>query len=456
MMKLKFILFTVLMLLATKTLAADIVYPKNENVTINSPVTFFIGSEDCTLPLTINSEPVEIHNSGGFYHTVKLNTGENIFKIDNGKETKTYIITRPEPKIDQEKAVSKTDYKAPVTYLTNSNNVPLRSTPYDGGINRLQNLEKNIPLNIIGEYDSFYKVQLARDDYAWIDNGYLTKAEIQSNNPAKIQTYTYDETPQKRIFTLKLNKKVPYILSETNGKGLDLVVYNIDGFPENKFEFHINETGKKFGYKSYYKNNCELIIEVKSYPHIIADSPLKGLTVTVDAGHGGDEFGAIGCLGDKEKDINLAIAKRLQGYLTAAGANVIMTRENDIAVSLTDRVKISQKNNTDIFLSIHNNALPDSMAELRSSGTSVYYFYPQSKALAKSISSSLISELSMCDDKVRQESFAVIRNTESPSILIEIGYMINPEDNSKLISSEFQDKAALAILHGLEKYLIEH
>ncbi|MDE6138616.1 MAG: N-acetylmuramoyl-L-alanine amidase, partial [Candidatus Gastranaerophilales bacterium] len=237
--------------------------------------------------------------------------------------------------------------------------------------------------------------------------------------------------------------------------GFDLVVYNIKGFPENKFEFHINRTSKAFGYKSYYKNESELVIEVKNFPQVDEQKPLEGLKITIDPGHGGKEYGAIGCLGDKEKDVNFSISQKLKTKLENAGANVFMTRNGDSDISLTNRVKTAQQQDSDIFISIHNNAFPDSAAKSNRSGTSVYYFYPQSKELANKILETLTCELCMNNDKVRQESFAVIRNTDSPAILIELGYMINPEDNAKIINNNFQEKAAEAILHGLEKYLNE-
>ncbi len=467
MKTLKLLILISILTFGTCAKSVEIVYPKSKSAIINSPVTFFIGNEKNEKSLYINSEEVKIHESGGFNYPVDLNIGENIFNISNGKETKTYKIIRKASSTIQAKPHQNL-YDTIQTYLTKETNVPLRATPYDNGINRLQHLEKDIPLTVVGEAGNFYKVQLARDDYAWINKNSVTKTESE-NVPAKIASYTYEENLHKRVYTLKLNKKVPYILSETRSyitkdnftklepvvNGLDLVVYNVQGYPENTFEFHINKTGKSFGYKTYYKNNTELVIEVKNYPQIISTKPLEGLKITIDPGHGGIEFGTIGCLGDKEKDINLSISKKLQKKLAEAGATVFMTRENDSEVSLSARVLKTQKNDSDIFISIHNNALPDSAAKSNRSGSSIYYFYPQSKQLADKILESLTCELCMNNDKVRQESFAVIRNTESPAILIELGYLINPEDNAKIINPEFQDKAAEAILHGLENYLNE-
>ncbi len=463
------VLFLVIVFFITNgisTPAAEVIYPKSSNVTINSPTTFFVGNENPENSLFINDIKIDIHPSGGFYFPVDLNIGKNTFKFDNGEEQFEYLITREAP-IEKTKAESiLTYYKEAKIYTTCDDNIPLRSTPYDFGANRLQHLAKGIDLKIVGEQNNFYKVELARDDYAWISKSHVKLSDNESYKPANIQGFVYSENADLRTFTLKLSKKAPYTLSEnivyktdnnidykTLTNGLDLVVYNINDYPENKYEFHINMTGQLFGYKSYYKSNNELVIEVKNPPIIDKNSPLNGINITLDPGHGGSEFGAIGCLGDKEKDINLQIALNLQKKLTDLGANVFMTRTDDSAVSLNNRVKFSQKNNTDIFISIHNNAFADSQANAEKCGTSAYYYYPQSKYLAKTIQTTLLDELGLSDDKVRQESFAVVRNTNSLAVLLEVGYMILPDENSKLISNEFQDKAADAIVKGLEKYL---
>lgn len=439
---------------------ANIIYPKSKVVTINSDTTFFVGNENPNKTLKINNEEVNVHQSGGFFHPVKLDIGQNNFTITNGSKTEIYKIMRPFEKVQTKK--HEIIYPETRIYVVKTDNAPLRSIPYDGGDTRLQHFDKGMPLNIVGEYGNFYKVQLARDDYAWIGKEFCVKIKGYDNSPARIYGFIYDETPEKRIFMLKLSKKVPFILSETRSyimdensrfepftNGLDFVVYNVKGYPENKYEFHINPIGKSFGYKSYYRNDKELVIEVKNPPK----NELKGMKITLDSGHGGKESGAIGCLCNKEKDINLAVAQKLKQKLEKEGAIVYMTRNNDDYVSLNDRVKFSQDNKSDIFISIHHNALADSSAYSGRSGSSVYYFYQQSRELADKIHKAMIDELQMKDDKVRDASYAVIRNTESLAILIEIGYMIDPDDNSKIITPEFQQKAADAILHGLENYI---
>ena len=431
--------------------SAEIVYPKSNNVVINSAETFFIGNEKPDKALKINGENVSIHSSGGFWHVVKLDYGENKFVIDNGNDTQIYNITRNNINSTIKEESTYQSYEKPLIIETNADNVPLRSMPNDFGLNRLQHLQKDIQMKVVGEFGNYYKVQLSRDDFAWLSKDYANKLDTNDLNQQKIIAFDYHEDSTKRIYEIKLSDKVPYTLSESDG--LDLVVYNVKDYPYNKYEFHIANSGKLFGYKSYYTDDNRLIIEVKKFPDINKSTPLKGLKIAIDAGHGGTELGAIGGLNDNEKDVNLEISKILKENLETNGANVIMTREDDSFVGLNDRVEIANKNNAQIFISIHNNALPDSAAHLKSTGSETYYFYQQSKELAKDVVEALAKETGFKNNGAKAQSFAVVRNTNCPAILVEVGYIINPEDNAKLIDKDYQNKIAEAILHGLENYL---
>lgn len=457
------IIMAVIMLAGT-AYGAEIVYPKSENVTINSPVTFFIGNEKPDKELYINGEKVKIHPSGGFYHVVKLNTGENVFNIDNKTDdAKIFKIRRPVKAAEKKETTAYKSLSEPAIYITKNENSPLRNAPDDNGTSRLQNLPKDIPLKIIGSLGKFYKIELGQDDFAWIDKNNVAPANYDYT-PAKIESFTYEEDSSKITYTVKLNKKVPFVASEKrvfdvinekyepSADGLDITLYNINGYPDSKYELNFNQENMLFGYKINFTDGNEFKVEIKKTPQ---SETLKGLVITLDPGHGGSEYGAIGCLGTKEKDVNLSIALKTKDLLEKAGAKVYITRTDDSYLGLHDRVKFSQKNNSDIFISIHSNALPDSLAETYRSGTSTYYFYPQSAPLARALITTMTKELRTANDKVRQESFAVIRNHESVSVLVEVGYMINPEDNSKLVNPEFQQKAALSILHGIERYINE-
>ena len=447
-------LFVIFVSMFEGALAFDIVYPKKENVTINADKTFFIGNEQNYKDLKINGQPVLLHQSGGFKHTVSLNYGVNTFVIDNGAEKKVYKIARPVKPAGAPKERKYVHYNSDseVIIKTSSQNVPLRSSPVDAGLNRLQHLQKDIELVAIGEYGDFYKVRLGRDDSAWISKSNTRISDSKDMSLGVIKSTSSYEDGDFRFYKFSLNKKVPYVLSEDGLNGYNLVLYNMSDelYKFGRYEFIISQKGKNFGYSAYYNDDDELIVKIRKYK-----SSVKGLKIVIDPGHGGRELGAVGCLCDYEKDVNLSIALKLKYKLEKLGAEVLMTREDDKPLGLQDRVDFTNKNDAQMFISIHNNALADSQADKEAKGTEVYYFYPQARYLAKVISKMLSNEIGFKNRGAKGASFAVIRNPQCPSVLIEVGFMIDPDENSKLIDSCFQDKIADGIIKGIEKYFKE-
>jgi len=181
--------------------------------------------------------------------------------------------------------------------------------------------------------------------------------------------------------------------------------------------------------------------------------PLAGLTIAVDPGHGGDprykgDPGAVG-YNLQEKNIVLDVGKRLQGKLEAVGAAVLMTRQDDSAVSLSERVDIANSNGANSFVSIHVNSFDGTGPN----GTETYWnslnSSADSKELATEIQKELIQELGTRDRGVKEASFYVIKNTTMPSVLVEIAFISNPIEASKLADSAFREKAAEAIYQGI-------
>lgn len=443
-----FILSIILMLSAPAAFAFDIVYPKSQNVTIHSPSTFFVGSADVNSPLKINGEIVQVHPSGGFAKSVKLNHGKNKFVIEQNKETKIFEIINPASRCAAKKEEPFTEYKTRLNFIVNNDKVPLRSTPVDAGINRIAHYNAGIPFTVDGEKNGFYRVVLSNEKTAWIAKKDVIS--ISQNQPAVLIDRTVEEDKDYYIFKINFDKKVPYVIES----GYPFVVnfYNVKDNPDNTFTFSFPLKQKLAGYSGIFEGNT-FVLKIRKFPEINEEKPLKNIKITLDAGHGGAEEGAIGCLGHKEKNINLSIAKSLADELKSRGAVVLMTRDDDTAVALYERVDMAIKNDPMMFISIHGNALPDNADPMLNNGTSIYYYYNQSKPLADSIMQAMMEQLPTNDDKVRKGSLAVVRNTNALSILIEVGYLINPEDNAHLIDKDFQKKTAKAIADGIEEYL---
>ncbi len=448
---------------ALNALALEVVYPKRERVTVNSKTTFFVGSADAKRLLMINGKIVPVHKSGGFAHFVDLKYGENIFTITSAGEKLVYKVNSTWKPVtitakDKQKPQTKT-FPTPKLVYTADDKTPIRTTPVSSGVNRIVHLQKGVPLYIDGELGKFYRVTLSNSEKYWVAKGDVTtNPEVKLSGKSTIVSKTFSDTGKHLIYTFNLSAKTPYIVKENSdndfNSGLGLNFYNMLVRPDSAYEMYFPLQHELFGYSAEFKDD-KFILSIRKMPEISRINPLKNITITIDAGHGGGEKGAIGCLGDFEKDINLDVALKLQKELERAGANVVMTREKDEKVSLKKRVEITNESDSAIFVSIHGNALPDTKNPLVHRGTSVFYYYPQAKNLAKSILAAVNEDAGTKNDGVRQGSFAVVRNTNALSVLVELGYLINPEDNALLIDEKFRKKCAKAIARGISDYLLE-
>ncbi|MCY8031134.1 N-acetylmuramoyl-L-alanine amidase [Bacillus inaquosorum] len=181
-----------------------------------------------------------------------------------------------------------------------------------------------------------------------------------------------------------------------------------------------------------------------------AAEPIEGKTVYIDAGHGGEDSGAVGN-GLFEKDINLAVSEHVTDKLKVEGANPVVSRSDDHFLTLEDRVAKASANHADLFVSIHVNS-----GVASASGTETYfqsdYEGENSRRLAADIQSQLVSSLQTRDRGVKESDFYVITYSQMPSVLAELGFITNSSDADKLGSEQYQQKAADAIVNGIDSY----
>lgn len=171
-------------------------------------------------------------------------------------------------------------------------------------------------------------------------------------------------------------------------------------------------------------------------------------TIVIDAGHGGTDVGATR-EGIYEKDLTLDMSKRLEAILKKKGYNVLMVRTNDVYVSLQDRVEFSEKNKADLFVSIHVN----SSVTPEGNGLETHYYTPQSYEFAQVVHREFASAINSKDRGLFKSKFYVINHTTCPSILVETGFISNPEERKALMTAERKQKTAEAVAKGILKYL---
>ena len=182
-------------------------------------------------------------------------------------------------------------------------------------------------------------------------------------------------------------------------------------------------------------------------------------TVLIDAGHGEPDGGAVGANGTIEKDINLAIAKKTGEVLEGKGIRVLYTREDDSGLQddgldtirkmkvsdMNKRLKIMRECNADLFLSIHMNSFPkENVCGLR-----VFFAknYPESKELAERIQDKIssVTGAKTYAVKTADEKLFLMKNPPLPSVLVECGFITNPEEEKKLNDEKYQSINAWAM-----------
>ncbi len=179
---------------------------------------------------------------------------------------------------------------------------------------------------------------------------------------------------------------------------------------------------------------------------------LKGKTIVIDPGHGGNDSGAISASDALEKDITYKTAEILAQELTTLGANVILTRDQETFVSLSSRATVSNTMSADAFISLHYNSIPNIP---NATGINTYYYHEQYEPLARYIQQEVIKETVDRDRGVGFGDFQVIRQNLMPGVLIELGFISNPEIDQLLATNAYQKKMVSGIVNGIQRYFAQ-
>ena len=195
---------------------------------------------------------------------------------------------------------------------------------------------------------------------------------------------------------------------------------------------------------------------------IAAITGLKGRKITIDAGHGGNDSGAIGPTGVMEKTVTLRIANEVRRLLMAEGATVYMTRDTDTEVSpkganasdieeLQARCDVANQNASDVFVSIHM----DSFSSGAAKGTTGYYYSlgsQKSRDLADKVRSGVIDQIGTQSRGTQSCNFYVVKHTDMPATLVEVAFISNPTEEQLLDSEDGIKKAAQGIVDGIADF----
>lgn len=185
-------------------------------------------------------------------------------------------------------------------------------------------------------------------------------------------------------------------------------------------------------------------------------------TIVIDAGHGGVDPGAVGVTQVLEKDVTLAVAKRVQALITQGGGRAVMVREEDqdLGISqnlltrkredLAQRLQLAIDVNADIYLCIHANSFPNP----KLSGAQVFYRSESAagKILAQTLQQSLNNAIAGTRVAKPNKDFFILKKANSAAVTVEMGFLSNPTEERQLKDPAYQQKLAVAIYQGLYEY----
>ncbi|WP_442786398.1 N-acetylmuramoyl-L-alanine amidase [Leptothoe sp. PORK10 BA2] len=257
--------------------------------------------------------------------------------------------------------------------------------------------------------------------------------------------------------TLTLHNTVPQ--TDTIYFSDDPVVERMDWQPilpdKASYTFHF-KADQQWGYKLRYEGT-NLILSLRHPPTVSGadgSTPLQGTTILLDPGHGSDaDLGARGPTGYPEKDVVLLVSKLVRDELQALGASVVMVREGDEDLFPSDRVAVIDATEPTLALSLHYNALPDNGDALNTAGIGAFWYHPQAHDLALFLHNYLVETLDRPAYGVYWNNLALTRPTVTPSVLLELGFMINPQEFEWIVDPAAQQALAKTLANGVAAWV---
>lgn len=329
----------------------------------------------------------------------------------------------------------------------------------------------------------WYQVQAANGSKVWIASWLTDKvggtATITGQTQLTLQSV--QEQGHKTIVTLKHGQGNAY--STTSSTATDLVLQLSNVYLKTNDTINESYTNgplqhlqvqdangglkvtlqlQKGAYCTVKENGDNLVITAYNQ-HADGEQGLSGKVVVIDPGHGGSDPGAIGkVMGVTDANVGLTVGQKLRDLLEAQGATVIMTRNTDIRVGLTDRPAMANAAEADLFVSIHAN----SSTKTDPNGIQVYYYAPSGNAnlyaqsyIRKDLASKVSSGLQAATGTksvVMTSNLAVLRENDRPCILVETGFLSNAAEEALLATDEYRQKLANGIYQGILNYLHQY
>ncbi len=344
----------------------------------------------------------------------------------------------------------------PLIFLLNSTCLPVSSSSALAA----WSLKSNGVLELRTKKNAYLKAYYQKanqlyGDRFWVDfkGELLNPRTIKGNGPVKeirlgkpisgITRLVIEFAPQKSInpYQLKL------IGVDENKWKIKLTSFPLNSFRTMK-EGNVSKTSVSFPKKQELRSLRDIDLRIADLPNIKRNK----YSVVIDPGHGGPDSGAVGIDGLKETDIVLDVSKIVTKLLQEKGISVKMTRNKEVDVDLSPRVALANKINSDIFVSIHANASRGKKRNINGIET-FYYSGWKGRLLAEKIQKEILKVSPGSPDRgVRRGRYFVIKKTNMPAVLAEIGFVTGRLDARRLEKKIHRRRVAFAIAKGILEY----
>lgn len=408
------------------------------------------------------------------------------YTIKSGDESKAAPVTFKIHKgfLSNEKAVSQgmvTVSPAPIARVGEITgrrpflNIGLGTDRLGGA--KLGYLQPGVRVLVTGKVGRQYRVCLTNSMDAWLPEEYAVLLPEGTSAPKSlVGSITAVGNDREDVVTVGLSQRLPFSSEQqVNPAAIVVDVYGATS-NTNWITHHLSAEGIQsvswdqvsdglyrltvllknqthWGYDITYDSGSNLSIRVRRPPILAsADSVLKGLKIAVDAGHGGDNIGAVGATGTREMDLTLAIAQHVAQAFRDRGATVVMTRQDTTGFTMTERSEAILSSNARLLVSIHCNSIGFTTDPERTKGTATFYRYIGFKPLADVVYGKVL-ELGLDQfGVVGSFNFSLNGLTQLPNVLVETAFVSNPEDEMKLIDDDFRTRLAGKIVDGIEQF----
>lgn len=445
--------------------ALIITHPMEKDRVTASPRMSILGACNPDLPLYINGAQTQTTVNGFFTTYAELDYGANTFVFQNGENAQEITITRELSNNGGGYNAPQPAYFGTEIYGSTENNHISRFYDYNDDLYMGTPLAYGTTFKILAETDEFFIIE--DGSMLFKSNVYELDYMIQPITVSGGETFS-DSKSFGITYRVSDNPLYDIELDDNQAKLTMYARHDETVISQNKQpdEVYITEIAKTAtdttlvheftfteapaGYTVQFSNG-EMKIEFRR-----AVTSLRNAVVLLDAGHGGQDPGALGPpdeFGPMEKDFNLYVSKIARDYLEALGVTVLFVRDEDVHVPIVERVDYFMLK-PDISVCVHANSMPVTSDFTSEIGPLMFYTVDETEKAADELIRVIAAETGNEYQPPKRQNFAMARYTGCPAVLFEMGFLCNPHEYERMLNIIYLDTMGLALGKAIEQYLL--